>query len=186
MDSVGVYSRLISSTSSGDSVQYLLLSIDSVNTKLSLGLYGASFISEEDSATYQWVDCTSNTVLVGDTFQTYSPTQNGSYAVIITSKLGCVDTSECVTINNVSLAENLAETGFRLYPNPTKDLLHISSQEGFTQKEITIHIYDLSGRVVWSEITSQADGELLIDVKGLPAGVYVLECEGERRKFLKQ
>lgn len=184
VDSVGVYSRLISSTSSGDSVQYLVLSIDSVNTKLSMGLYGASFISEEDSASYQWIDCNSNTILAADTFKTFEPTQNGSYAVIITSKIGCVDTSQCVTINNVSLEESLAEKGFVLYPNPAKDLLYLKSAIGFN-KNVAVHIYDINGRVVWSETFNHANDELMIDVRGLAAGVYFIEVEGQRVRFLK-
>jgi hypothetical protein len=186
LDSAGVYSRLVTTNSKGDSVQYLLLSIDSVNTGLSLGLFGASFISDEDSANYQWFDCSTNSILVGDTFQTFEPTVNGSYAVIIASKLGCVDTSECITINNVGLPEKLTEEGFTVYPNPATNLLHIASAKDFTQKAMNVFVYDLSGRVVLQQHCATTNGESKIDVSGLAEGVYVLEIEGVRRKFLKQ
>ncbi len=54
----------------------------------------ADYTSEE--ITYQWLDCTNeNAPIDGATFQTFTPTQSGSYSVQITDASGCVSVSEC-------------------------------------------------------------------------------------------
>src|SRR5690554_1744819 len=47
---------------------------------------------------YQWIDCSDNSIIVGETGVSYTATVSGSYAVIITDGT-CVDTSTCVTVN---------------------------------------------------------------------------------------
>lgn len=47
---------------------------------------------------YQWIDCSTNTILARDTNRSFAPRSAGSYAVII-SNSACSDTSICYTIN---------------------------------------------------------------------------------------
>ncbi len=56
-----------------------------------------TFQPRQDSAAYQWMDCTLNTLIPGAVEQSYFPTSSGSYAVIVTLN-GCVDTSDCVEL----------------------------------------------------------------------------------------
>lgn len=54
---------------------------------------------------YQWVDCSSSfDWIIGETNQSFTPTQNGSYAVIVDEGL-CADTSACYNLTSVSLVE---------------------------------------------------------------------------------
>ena len=50
------------------------------------------------SATYQWLDCTTNSILVGDTNQSYTTRTGGTFAVIVSNGV-CSDTSACLTVN---------------------------------------------------------------------------------------
>lgn len=75
------------------------------------------FSSNQSSASYQWLDCNNGyAALPGDTLQTFTPTVNGNYAVEI-NLYGCIDTSDCMHIGNVSINEIEGST-IRLYPNP--------------------------------------------------------------------
>jgi Fe-S-cluster-containing hydrogenase component 2 len=48
------------------------------------------------NSTFQWIDCSNQSFIDGETGQSYSPTTSGEYAVIITQG-SCIDTSECIS-----------------------------------------------------------------------------------------
>ncbi len=100
-----------------DSIICLSLTIPIINTTVNLSNYGATFIAGQNNASYQWLDCNNDyAALPGDTMQIFTPTLNGDYAVAINVN-GCVDTSACMHISNVSIEEIEGNT-IRLYPNP--------------------------------------------------------------------
>ncbi len=80
-------------------------------------------------------------------------------------------------------SENFFIENFNLYPNPTTDVLNISSKNGLNAKEI--RITDLSGKVV----KSQKDVST-INVSNLAAGTYLIDIttnEGKASsKFIKK
>ncbi|MCK5857522.1 MAG: T9SS type A sorting domain-containing protein [Bacteroidales bacterium] len=109
------YFTLPSSTGC-DSIICLSLNIPQIDASVSVSSYGV-FSSNQNLASYQWLDCNNGlAALVGDTLQTFTPTLNGSYAVAINLG-GCVDTSVCIPISNVSI-EEIAGYNIKLYPNP--------------------------------------------------------------------
>jgi hypothetical protein len=70
---------------------------------------GTTLTAEQSNASYQWIDCTTNTAIVGDTNQTFTATTTGYYAVEITYYHPCgglqVDTSSCHLVDYTSLDE---------------------------------------------------------------------------------
>ncbi len=50
-------------------------------------------------ATYQWINCSTNSPIAGQISQSYAVPANGSYTVKITQN-GCIDTSACVSLIN--------------------------------------------------------------------------------------
>ena len=98
------------------------ITINIVDTSLTLN--GFTLTSNASSATYQWVTCPTMQVITGEINQSYSPSQKGSYAVIVTQN-SCIDTSNCyqVTITGLSFTTNA--TSIVVYPNPTNSLLTI-------------------------------------------------------------
>jgi len=110
------YYTLPSSTGC-DSVICLSLNIPNIDATISIGDFGGSFTANQGNASYQWLDCNNALIsLLGDTMQTYIPTLNGDYAVELNVG-GCIDTSACVHISNVSIDEISGNT-IRLFPNP--------------------------------------------------------------------
>lgn len=86
-----------------DSIVTLDLTMNTVdpsvtNTNLTLS-------ANSSGLQYQWVDCNDNYNWInGETNQSFTPDQNGSYAVIVTGN-ACSDTSDCQTIATIGLDE---------------------------------------------------------------------------------
>jgi hypothetical protein len=130
-------------------------------------------VSISPFTTYQWVDCLNgNSPITGATGQSFTVTQNGSYAVEITDGLTfCTVTSNCITINNVGIHEESFGTSVLLYPNPVNDVLTIELGEMIEQA--TIEIFDLSGKRV---AVNQMRNESLIRINTAPfaKGIYMV------------
>jgi hypothetical protein len=123
----------------------------------------------ESAATYQWIDCITETEIPGATNQIFNVEENGSYAVII-NKDGCVDTSDCFVFTNLSTYDMDKQKDFRVYPNPSTagQFTILSDQTELS----TVFIFDNSGRMVYQ---SEMSDELMLDLK-LRSGVYYIQC----------
>jgi hypothetical protein len=103
-------------------------------------------------------------------FGSTTVTNNGSYDIFL-AKL-----SPLVGIN-----ELFSNNGMFIYPNPATSTLNIQS----TNPLSTITIYSTDGRIVKSLVIGHSS-LVNIDVKDLSAGVYFLDCEGEKgREMVK-
>lgn len=135
------------------------------------------------NASYQWVDCANNFMpLIGENARSFTATQNGTYAVIV-SENACVDTSSCFTINNISLGEEMGLGDFDISPNPTSGWLKVEVPEQWRESELLL---------------TNSVGEVIIRVKATnlkenllyweaPAGLYFLNFirAGEESKSFK-
>jgi hypothetical protein len=72
-----------------------------------------------------------------------------------------------------SFADN---TSLRVYPNPTDDILYVELSGAGIQ---FVGLYDLQGRVVGANNYSPLQGIAAINVRSVPAGVYVLRVTDE-------
>ncbi|NVO21084.1 MAG: T9SS type A sorting domain-containing protein [Bacteroidetes bacterium] len=155
-------------TGSDNGSNITINALPNVNTTVS----GATITVNQAGATYQWLNCnTGNTVIPGETHQSYTPTANGSYAVIVTMNgNGCSATSNCVTIANVGLDELETKDHFAVYPNPAADNITISLPE-----KATIEIRTIEGQIVK---TVDYEGKTLeISLSGLTSGVYIISAK---------
>ncbi|MFD2600747.1 LamG-like jellyroll fold domain-containing protein [Flavobacterium suzhouense] len=73
-------------------------------------LSGTTLTATQTGATYQWVDCATDTNINGATNATYTPTVSGNYKVIITMGAGCTSTSACTQVCIVNNAVTLSGT----------------------------------------------------------------------------
>jgi hypothetical protein len=121
----------------------------------------------EDDATYQWIDCADDSEIVGATDQTLSPTENGEYAVIITTD-ECTDTSDCKIVAGLSVNAYGELIKVSIHPNPSNGNFNIQTNATEAAKVL---IYDTSGKVV---LESKMQGELYIDL-ALESGTYFVQ-----------
>lgn len=114
------------------------------------------------AANYQWHR--NGTAMPGETSQTVTITQGGSYTVSTTGPDGCTVFSAPYQ-SNVGLEEN--ELAYiTAFPNPTTGMLEISGLE--EDDKLTLH--DLQGK----KIRINKTGAQKIDLSALETGVYIL------------
>lgn len=78
-----------------------------------------------------------------------------------------------------SHARETRSSRLRLFPNPASDFVNIAGRavEGF-------EIYDLYGKKVKCEII-ESPGGAIVDISGLPVGIYLVGINGETVKLIK-
>lgn len=156
-----------------DSVVTLNLTIDPINTSVTQN--GIVLTADNASQSYQWIDCNDNNAPIsGATNQAFIPSENGDYAVVITSG-GCSDTSSCISVTTVGL-EEFANQGFVvLAPNPTDGSFSVTLNEMVPRVQSTI--YDAAGKLVQSvSYTDVKDIDYALDVAN---GTYYLHLNWE-------
>ena len=127
--------QIILSTVNGcDSVVTLDLTI--LNADTSVTSLPPSLEANADSATYQWIDCTTSLPIDSATSQIFVAHNNGSYAVVVTQN-GCTDTSSCYQINNVGMT-SLSGTEASVFPNPSSNNITIQCFGEFDFKVLSI------------------------------------------------
>jgi hypothetical protein len=143
-----------------------------------ISINGILLSSNQNNATYQWVDCNNNNQPIQfETYQSYNAINEGSYAVIIELP-NCLSQSDCITINPLNIAENTISI-FRVYPNPTSTIINVE-----LDKSTTIRMFDVTGKLLQEQTGSVFYS---LDVTTLSSGIYIIETtEGATAKFVKQ
>ncbi len=161
-----------------ESHNQFVVTVDIITFSNGVNLNGATLTASATGATYQWIDCDDNNAAInGSTAQTFTPAQNGNYAVVIIVN-GCSDTSACVAITTVGLVEDKVEM-LNIQPNPTSGMLIITVSEP-TNAVVTAS----NGAII---TTLKLEGETVLDATKYATGVYYLRTsEGQTVKFIKQ
>lgn len=126
---------------------------------------GVTITAQTSGATYQWKDCGSNTDIAGATNQSFTPTVNGSYAVVVTAN-GCSSTSACTTINSLGIGA-IDQAVVSVYPNPTENMVIVDGLTGTS----TIKVTDANGKTITKEMTNAAS--LTMNMETFSQGVYM-------------
>ena len=156
----------------------ITITVNSVNAGVTKN--NKTLSADESGATYQWVDCVNEGVISNATQQSFTPTQNGNYAVIVT-KNGCKDTSECVNVivNNSSF-NDFNHNNFKIYPNPFDHIINIDNVN-LTIKSMIL--YDQLGRKLFE--LNLFNPENQIDLSSLNSGIYTLELISNKGESIK-
>lgn len=150
-----------------DSVVTLNLTINSLPLNTTT-VAGETITATEIGATYQWYDCNAGTMINGATMQSFTPTTNGDYRVLIT-KNGCTVESACVTIASAGIS-SLNALNLSIYPNPTKGEFTLSTDE----MGATVAILSLDGKtVVANQVINSA--KTTFNLSNLDKGVYFIK-----------
>ncbi len=156
-----------------DSIVTLDLTINTVD--LSVTTSGMELTSNATNAQYQWVDCDNNFAsIVGENSSSFTATENGNYAVIVTASNGCSDTSACVAISSSSIEENALETSIIVSPNPSDGVFSIKSSKYFG--EVNIKVIDICGKVILdSNQNIDPNTAAKIDLTEMENGMYLVK-----------
>ena len=127
--------------------------------------------ANENDATYQWVNCGDNSIIPGANSNTFTPDNDGSYKVILTSTV-CTDIvseSGCIIVSTIAI-EDMEIEGLKIYPNPTTDRLYIESSSVKIQSVI---LRDMTGKLIYHSDT--INGKCQINLNAFALGTYMLE-----------
>ena len=166
--SSGVYFDTLINTVGCDSILQISLTVDTVDTQVSLSGITLSVVAFADS--YQWIDCSTNQPIPGATDQFYQATSNGNYAVIITNN-GCSDTSDCLPVTEVGVP-GIAISSFNIYPNPSSGQFTLMWSDDLIVAK-TIEVLDAAGKRVHTTGSGNLTSPVALDVQ-LPPGYYLI------------
>jgi hypothetical protein len=134
---------------------------------LSIVNVSPSLTSNQTGATYQWLDCdNANSVIVGETGQTFNATTNGNYAVEITLN-SCLDTSACENIDGIGLNEFFT-SNVLVYPNPTNHSVTIDL--GSISTSVNYQVSTVDGRLLMHGTSTE--NLFVVDLSDQSNGVY--------------
>ena len=140
---------------------------------LTVSITDGTVSANQNGASYQWLDCNTNYSVIPDsTFQSFTPTLGGSYAVEITSN-SCVDTSNCEIVTPVGLKET-AQPNVSIYPNPTNRIITVDF--GTKNKLTHYGVYSSNGQEIIKGSTT--DNTIIIDLQNVNRGFYFLHLFG--------
>jgi len=152
--------------------------------KVSLVQEGADFVVRiQNNANFSgiawFIDGVEQPALANQTRVT--PTAEGRYSIAATFPSGCEAASKTLVYRITGLEDQPTIEGMEttIFPNPTADKLHVQLPE-ITGK-VTLEVVDNLGRSLLRK--SQEVGgatTLTLDVKGLPAGAYLLKVQHEQ------
>ncbi len=176
----GLYGDTSQTITGCDSLNYLALTIATLDLTVTQTTPGVLQVAEA-GATYQWLDCATNLPIQGQTSQSYTATQNGSYQVLV-STANCSDTSTCTVVSELALNE-LTSTAWTIYPNPSSFSIEIKGMEQF-ENSLMVSIQDSKGTLV------QQNNGTSVDVSNLENGLYFIQIATEigttTKQFIKQ
>jgi len=166
----GVYRDTIPNSAGCDSILTINLTINTVNVSVTSN--DPVLIANNDSATYQWLDCNNNFEQVtGETSQSFKAIANGNYAVQI-SQYECVDTSACYTVLKASVIDNQQNALVKVFPTITSNAVSIECLDKNPQ---SIIISNITGKIYL--VKTNTKKKETIDISNLNAGVYFVRIQ---------
>lgn len=147
------------------------------NTNASINVIDESTVESAFTYTaYYWLDCdNSMSYIPGEFSQVFNTETPGHYALQVIDDNGCVDTSDCFSLNITGLLELSNE--IQIVPNPTTDYLRII---GLNKLE-NVRIYNTLGEIVIQTQTNE-----MIDLSGVQSGTYFVQIETDLSSVVRK
>lgn len=157
--------------SSTDVVSVTYLEVDET-----ISVSGGTLTSNHTGITYQWVECPTYAPIPGATNQSYTPSNDGDYAVIVTNG-GCSDTSACETI--VGASTDSWTNSIKIYPNPSTGIFQIQMDAGI---DGSYTVFTSDGKeVLNSKLTGTTTFN--VDLTNFENGTYIFVLTSEEQHY---
>lgn len=112
---------------------------------------------------YQWYR--NGSKIFAATNPTYTYTMDGDYHVQITDSNGCLNYSDTINVNGLSITPNKAKTAnIRVYPNPTSNALTIEAPV-----TVNVQVLDMVGKIILEQKDAKS-----IRLEHFADGTYML------------
>ncbi len=126
-------------------------------------------------------------LITGATGQTFTPTVNGTYTVIVTVS-GCTSAvSNTITMSNVGISELSAEQSLELYPNPNDGVFTVSFVAN-SKSNYKLEVVNALGQLVYKQSIKDVSGTYSqkIDITTYGKGVYLLLLVDDKNQTVKK
>jgi len=164
----GTYTITYSALTPCDLTSDFELSINSVDVSVTDN--SPTLTANAVAESYQWIDCSDNSIIDGENYQDFLVTETGAYAVIV-SQTSCVDTSECIDVVIIEVLPNCFNHNMKVYPNPTTGKVNVEFDKYYSDAKIILT--DVAGQVVDVQGYIGVD-KVVVDIEEKP-GMYFLE-----------
>lgn len=180
--SSGIYTDTLSGIFGCDSIVSLDLIIDNVDTSVLL-LNDSTLTGVSGADSYQWLDCSNGyEILIGESNIVLDITENGMYALEVTSGT-CVDTSSCYSFDNVTLLDEISLVdGLSFYPNPTSGQIRANLQ-GY-EGSLWLRQMSVTGALI-QEYYFPANTNVECKLQG-QAGIYRIQLQLESGRLIER
>lgn len=159
-----------------DSTIFLNVTVTSIDNGIIVDENTLSAVQQ--NASYQWIECDSNTGIVNATDVDFSPVVNGNYAVEVSDN-NCTVVSDCILLTDIVGIENVySSSEIIVYPNPTDGFIQVVLPVEFNLGNISL--YNSLGQNIYNQIINSE--ELSIDLTQFSQGFYYLTFENESMK----
>ena len=167
-DTIAVFSY--TNTNGCDSTERHSIQITRIDTAVSWD--GTRYTAAQEGASYQWIDCSDNSEIDGETSRSFEPRKNGEYKVRIGLN-DCEESGSCRTVSHFLSTDDLTiAEGVVAYPNPGNGSYTLVSERSLMY---SLRITDLEGREVLNvPIHPTYETAFNIDV---PGGTYIVEVQ---------
>ena len=170
--SAGNYIDTLQSQFGCDSIVFLSLNVYMAD--MSTSYTGSSITVNQTQAQYQWLNCPEYTIIPGAIDSFLILTDNGSYAVEVSSN-GCIDTSSCIIISDLSV-KNENATGIIIFPNPFSDVITIFNND---LEMLNVELYNIQGKLI-KELTNVNDKIIKLPADETSKGLYILVIQSSK------
>ncbi len=166
----GNYTQSLLNASGCDSTILLQLTIDTLQAIITASGTG---LSTPSGGSFQWFDCSTNTIIPGATSLNFTPSSGGSYAVIVTTST-CVDTSICVNVWATNTEDLNSDKDITIYPNPSLGIFELG-----LSKPAEIILVSSIGEIVLQE--KFLKGKHSLNISSYASGVYFLKVKSNEK-----
>jgi len=166
----GTYTRVFESSLGCDSLVTLELDLTTIDLQVNINNDELS-ASAILASNYQWLDCNDNFMsIIGETNQSFFPSEDGSYAVEIT-KENCIDTSQCIDYIVTSTAQIEKIIEINIYPNPGNGIINIDLGPNYSNAT-KVEVWNTQGKLI---LTKEAIQDNTISLSNQPKGIYQIK-----------
>ncbi|MEA3496138.1 MAG: T9SS type A sorting domain-containing protein [Bacteroidota bacterium] len=177
----GTYSVYVTTGTGCDGTSYgMLVTVNPKPSKPTITIGTDSVLNSSASSGNQWYWYGS--LIQGATSQSYMPSKDGYYKVVVTNQYGCSNESDTIAYGDVSINEFDVSSSFDVFPNPGTGLFTLKSGLLFNEKLI-ININDLTGRIVFNKIVDVNKRGFTeeFDLRNLEKGIYFISIKSENK-----
>lgn len=136
--------------------------------------------NEIGADSYQWLDCDNgNSIINGETTQSFSPTVSGNYAVEITLD-GCIKTSICTSIIITSI-ETSNRFHLTAFPNPLSNKVKVNLGQNYSR--VKIELLNSFGKLIYLENRLNID-QFELSLGSFSSGIYIIKIIADSEEAL--